>query len=357
MVGSPKKRARRAEQEAAKLREQLPGEAVKPDIPNAIPTGPEIDARAQYARAGSQAHARERGRRAAMPRAAMSPGPELRATVDRMQAGEIAKLAQALRPGLFLTIERLRPSWCAGWVEDYELQDAQVGELFEYISDEYGGNLYRVLVASPDGQPYYETRIKIAGPPKNQGRLIDRAKWEGRQADDQVLTPARANGNGGDQTGALIGALAGMFQAVLEANNRTADKTMEAVRTLNESQQKTTADLIGTIVQARENSQERGSFVSQLREVAQANEALKEVKDALREPGAEGQADEGSLMNSALQGAAAQFMSAVMQSKLAGKNGGKGPRRHTRRRPLDVPPAISDSRISGLKHGARKSEN
>jgi len=352
VAGSPRKRAKNEQKKAEELRAERP-EA--DPIPNAIasPTGnvvtpPDARARAQTNHAPARAPAPPRRQPPAM-----APGPQLRSTVDQLQAEEVGQLARVLRPGLFMRIERLRPHWCAGWIEDYPIQDAQVTELLEYLSEEHGGNLYRVLVVSPDGQPYFETRLKIAGPPRSAGRLIDRDRWEGRERNDSPKPQENHRSNGNDWQG-LVQGLGDMFRLVLDTQRQTADRTMDAVRSLNESQSQQTQTLISTIVESRERADSRGSFASQLREVAQANEALQEVKDALREPVTPGGEEDESVMNAALKAATTDFLGGFMKAKFAAGQRPKAAKNRGRRIPIDARRTMVDARVSGHGRGTVK---
>lgn len=219
MAGSPKKRARKAEKaiREAQITGQIPPDPIGPEttIPEAIAIPPDYRPEPRTREPRTPPRTRPRG---------TTLGPTTRETIDQIQANEIAQLARALRPGLILSIERTRPSYAAGWVGDYEQETASISELRAHLADEHGGQVYKVAVLDPGGIPLFASTLRIAGPPKREGRIIPRHQWEGRDPELPPPPPRHADeGNGG------LGALGQIFQGLLNMNANANKETLRAV--------------------------------------------------------------------------------------------------------------------------------
>jgi len=115
MAGRPKRRA------------QLEQQSLSTPIPDALSTPEPMRA---------PAPARARMREAPTPiRRGGYLGASSRAAADSAAATELNGLAQALRPGAQVRIERVRPSWAAGWIEDLTLDVGGLGELYEHLQE------------------------------------------------------------------------------------------------------------------------------------------------------------------------------------------------------------------------------
>lgn len=306
MAGRPKTRARR---EAA---------AATGDIPDAL------------TQATPNARARVRTREAPpLPLRAGGVGMGARNAADQAAAGQLAGLATALRPGALVRIERVRPSWAAGWIEDLTLDLGGLGELYEHLQEEWGGRSYRCTVMLPNGAPGFEGRIEIAGAPLEEGTPIDRDEWNGqpgkrereaRAARERVPNARSSN----DQPPGGFDALAWM-KLLLEMQRDQADRSEKAMRELVTTSAAQNQDLIDAMLQAR--TAERGpSLVAQLGELEQAKRALDRMgrvfgaADRSAEP-----AGDDDLMSGAVKEAAKQFVGNVIASQFAGNTGPQTP--------------------------------
>lgn len=302
MAGRPKTRARR---EAA----AAPG-----DIPDALTApGPNARTRART-REAPALHVRPGG-----------VGPGVRSAADSAAAGQLAGLAQALRPGALVRIERVRPSWAAGWIEDLTLDLGGLGELYEHLQEEWGGRSYRVTVMLPNGAPGFESRIEIAGPPLDEGTVIDRDEWNGnpgkreREAREARERIPNARSSSSD-TGGGLDALA-WVKLLLDTQEKAAERTEKAISQLVTTSAAQNQDLIDAMLQAR--TAERGpNLVQQLGELEQAKRALDRMGRVFgaADRSADGAGDDG-LMSGALREATKQFVGNVMASQFAGSMG------------------------------------
>jgi hypothetical protein len=266
MAGQPKTRARKAIAAAISAGIDLQNASIT-DIASAQP----LPTATSYARA--------RGKPTASPLpiaanpAAYQPGPAIRSTADNLQADQLSHFAAALRPGIALSIERIKPPWCAGWLEEYSPENGTIGELFEYISSEYGGQSYRLTVRHLDGRPLYETKLQIAGKPRERGKPIDRDAWEGNaRAAASPATPTTAAAAAPDTQ---------LVLKMLDLAQANADRVLEAVEKIGQANSGQIARLIDTIVESRENTANRQGFLGSLKEVVDASEALSQVKGLL----------------------------------------------------------------------------
>lgn len=231
-----------------------------------------------------RAHARTRARAKTETRP-MAVGPATRHTVDARTSDDLEALARQMRPNLIARIERLRPTWAAGWIEDYPIDTGELGELLAYVRDEHGGSNYKITILSPDQSVLYTSRIPIAGMPRKRGRELPRARWDG--ADDEpgpraALRDAetrepRTNGTSANDLAALVTALGG----VMGGGNR--DHVLEAVREMTQNTQRQTSDLIAAVLATRSAERQSTGLVGQLREVVQATAGIRELREALAE--------------------------------------------------------------------------
>lgn len=348
MPGTPKKRRRREEEAAAAAAQEQAAEPAPtaPPVPDnppsaihapaptpAIPPAPNAPPAAPAA-APAPPPAQPR---VVTPRRGptTAPGAVVRSTVDHMQADEIAKLAGVLRPGLTLSIERTRPNWCSGWVGDFEAQDGDITELREYMDDEFGGQSYKVSVIDPGGQILFVTQMKIAGQPKRDGLVIDRRTWEGRPA----APPQPQQQASSDGSGTMMEAMGKIFENLLGVTTRNADRTLEAVEKMGANQTENTRRLIETIVEGREKTDRKSSFVHTLNEVREANAAMRDVKDALREddPAAPPPHQDENILQGIAKDLGKDLLAGAARKHLGASTGNP-----TGKKPVDLPAAISD---------------
>ena len=308
MPGSPKKRARReaAQREAAKAGQPPPPAPPRAAIPEAQ-SAPAHDA---HPRARASERRNPPGVSAA-PRVQL--GPRTREAVDNATADTLQELGSMLRPGVTLRLERTRPTWCAGWVEDYELEHGEgLRDVYAHVSTEWGGQTYRITVLGLSGQALYQSRLEVAGKPKDAGRILDREEFEGRpsaRAANAAAAPA-ASPLGGLET---IGRFLQMF---MDQQQRTADAQLGAVKDMLQRSNDTASRVLEALVQRDDNP--RGGFVSQLNEVLEAGRALDNVKKSF---GAARSSDRQAkpeapddVMTGALKQAVGTFLSGALSS-------------------------------------------
>lgn len=233
-----------------------------------------------------RASARTRARTTPTDARPMNVGPHTRSSVDTRTSDDLEALAQQMRPNLIARIERLRPTWAAGWIEDYPIDTGELGELLAYVRDEHGGANYKITILSPDQTVLYTSRIPIAGMPRKRGRELPRARWDGSDdepgpraalRDAETREPRQTNGTSANDLAALVTALG----SVMGGGNR--DHVLEAVREMTQTTQKQTSDLIAAVLATRSAERQSTGLVGQLREVVQATAGIRELREALAE--------------------------------------------------------------------------
>jgi hypothetical protein len=253
MAGQPRRRAKAVIEELRKQGILPEGEE---SIPDAIPAGA----------GNAPVRARE-------PRKDFPVGPASRSFADQLQAQQLGLLAVQLRPGIVVAIERIRPSWCAGYLEEYTIDEEGLSELRDYIRDEYGGQVYRLTVQFPDGRPAYISKIPISGRPRDRGRPLSRDTLEGNPAQVPAVQSQAAPAPGqGDSM---------LWSKLLDITIGNNEKVLQAIERMGANQTASTRHLIETIVEARERGDERRGFLGSLQEVVDATSALDQVKDML----------------------------------------------------------------------------
>jgi hypothetical protein len=269
MAGTPKKRARLAQQEAAAA--------------GAAPT-PRVDAPLEFAdalpsstqRAPAHTRARERRGGASVP----TPGPKaaylpnVTRVADQHVSSELQQLTQALHASTSVDIERTHPLWCKGWLETYDLQSPDIRELRAYIQSEYGGQLYRISVLNPQGAILYTATLPIAGQPKERGRVITRDDWD-PVARQPAAPAAAANGGSGD---------AGLLRTVVDMMREGQRDQLAAVKDMISSSNDQTRNLISQIVTVRTGEGQRESFGKQLGELVETSKQIDKVRRVFAGP-------------------------------------------------------------------------
>lgn len=307
MAGTPKKRAKQAAAQAVQ-------QAAPPDaIPNA-----------------SVAAMRTRAR--APARAVPPVGPTTRAAVDAGQASTLSELARHIHPGYTLRLERLRPVWCAGWVEDIAVDTSSVGELYNMVRAEFGGSHYRVVVLGNQESVLYEGRLTIASPPCVGGLPINRAKWE-QLMQGVERSPARERSpaneavtdrSAGDHT--LVRMLWEQSRELSKIQAESSRATVEAMQTM-----------LAKVMSQQQPARSGGSFLEHLGEFVQAQQAMERVSKVFgraRRDEADASADNPDVMQQA-------FFQAVIAKLM----GGPGPTTNGVHAPQQVSGIIPDSRV------------
>lgn len=321
MPGSPKKRA-------AKLKAELEGvtnravevlsQATAPAEPP--PTLPEAKADPRPA-----TRARARGMRYREPAQAARPGgTRVRQAADSAEAQSLTQLSKVLKPGHKLRITRLRPSWAAGWIEDYLLDAGDdLTSIYEYLREEYGGVKYEVMVLA-GSTPLYEASIPVAGPPRDRGKVINRDVWEGISSSSS--TPATVERTSNDSGGlAMVTTFAKMF---IDSQQRATDAQLQSVREMVNATQRSTGELATAVLENRERGDRRQSLGAQLNEVVEATRAVERVKKAIGATGVTrtGAAEEPDDMRELGREATRFFMRNVLEGM--GGPGKGGPRQN-----------------------------
>lgn len=254
------------------------------------------------------------------------PGTQQRELADHVQTDEMTALARALRPGVQVRIERLKPTWCAGWVEDLSLDAGSLSELYEQLKEEWGGKLYRCTVLMSNGIPAFECRIPIAGAPKDEGKVIVRGEWDGEPKSARATNPApvvQAAAPASDITGIL-----GVFKLIMDNNEKVATAQMLTMRELSERSAAQNQGLIEAMLQSRTAEARGGSLSGQLAELMEANKAIERVKKNFGAAAApEGAPDDEPLLQGAVREAAKGFFSQVIQSEMRGRTPQQAPQR------------------------------
>jgi len=73
--------------------------------------------------------------------------------------------------GWKVSLTRIRPTWCAGWVETLD-HDPESPISLEYIRDMWGGQTFRVRLLDEVGNYKAQTQITIAEEPRKNGKRI-----------------------------------------------------------------------------------------------------------------------------------------------------------------------------------------
>jgi len=203
----------------------------------------------------------------------------MRAAADAVQARNVGGLAAALGSAMVVRIERLQPRWCAGWVDDYAIEGCDLGELLQYMRDEWGGQSYLCSAVDVSGAVIFDAKVQISGMPRDCGRVIDRDVWEGRTSttaqptQHAVQQPAPAPApSGGLDVSLVLGILK-------DANKAQFD----AVKEMRASDSKQMAELIQSINRRTEqgNAPRGPSFAEQIGEVVQSARALNKMREAI----------------------------------------------------------------------------
>lgn len=332
MAGSPRKRARRA--------------AVA-----ATPLAPPVahDARAHDAHAHT--HAPERA--PAPPYAGargMPPGPQVRHQVDSHEAAQASGFATALQPGVMVRIERLRPGFCAGWVEDVELEEGGVGELYQYVAEEWGGQSYRLTALSADGSAMYVTKMKIAGGPRDEGVPINRAEWDAaaRGEDPRAVNqpaaaapPAAAAGAAGG-SGMFIDFL-GLF---LKEQRESRDHIFQSVRAMTETHGKNTSDLMTALSSQATEARTANSLPAQIGELTKGMAAVEELKQTVLDGQPETEETDPDAPSGLMDVAGKAFVETVMKQQFENK----APQAQVNRARESPRPAPTRTRVVAKPH-------
>lgn len=277
MAGNPKKRARELQAALQAAPNVDPDELhTAAPAPGAVTRGltPLDTDQPGYTRTHARTHAHARTRaREPEPVHRVPIGPTTRNSVDQRTAADLATLANQLAPGLTVRLERLRPTWAAGWVEDVPIDDADLGGLLEYLSHEHGGQMYRATVLASDGSQLYTARVPVAGPPRRRGRVLHREQWEGLP-DPTTAAPVVAQV---ERRSDLADTVALMRELTKQSDDSRA-ATLEAVREMQKASERQTQALLGAMFRGNNPAPD---FREQLQQFRQTAEAVDEIREVL----------------------------------------------------------------------------
>jgi len=265
MPGRPRTRAKREAAAAAAAGIRIPD--AQP-----IPAGTPVP--------NTRTHARVSPPRMAMPGFV---GNQTKAAADTLEAERLRAVASQIRPGVTVQIERTRPTWCAGYLEDYPIdQDGEAfAELRAYVRDTYGGARFRLTVISSSGITLAEGNLPVAAPPRHFGKSIDRERWEGNlsQRQDAPTTarapeasPIAAPAASANET--LLGLVLGLVKDSNQA-------TLTSVREMTAQTREQTADLVKAIIGTRSEERRERSITTQLGELVEVTRAVDKVNRQL----------------------------------------------------------------------------
>ena len=350
MAGQPKTRARReAARRAAADRDNA--------IPDALPSRARAPARTHDARPREpdveRALEPERPGRPGRPPSLRSPilGASTRSAVDDAQASTMLRLAALLKPGVSIRIERSRPTWAAGWLEDHPLEatgDA-LSELYEHLRDEHGGQLYRLTVLSPGEQPLYVGSQAIAGPVRVNGRAIGREAYElsQRPANERVANAAPAPAEP-FPIAQIVTALGSFVSLLISEQDKRSQMQLDTVRDMAKVGQRQSSELVSAVLQVRQDEREQRGLVGQVTDLIEGLDAVEAVRSRFGAARAPKQAENDTL-NQVLGEATKAFFGNVMQG-VAQKNRGAASPRPVRRqvvRRVSATPTVGDH-VAGL---------
>lgn len=271
----------------------------------------------------------------APPRArapASAPGRAQRDVVDRMAAQQLQELANVLQPGVLVDIERVRPRWCAGSLETYELDDGNVRELWDYIREECGGERYTLTVLHPNGQPAFVTTMRVPGPPRHEGERVTRREWRTLINGEPETEPATAQAPAVGAQGqwgfmeTLLGPQ-GIMQAVLTENGRSGASQMASVEKLTTETRETIKDLVTAVGLQANQAREANSLMGQLEEFRTTMGVFQSVKDELTPEAPDAPEESDGMLKTARE----LFVKKVMMS--LDKSGDDRPEKPRKRRP------------------------
>lgn len=246
----------------------------------------------------------------------MDAGPETRHAVDEQRAQQVRDFVSAMgRNAAEVQIERTRPTWCAGYLESYDVGPHGWRELLEYIRDEHGGHKYRLALVTPNGHELAHVNQPIAGPPRERGRVINREAYERRlngEEPNKAAQPAQPQPTQPQQPHPDVQIMQMMIDQQREGNKAT----LEAVRDMVQSSKEHTNQLLGELVKPQQ-----GSLGEQLASLHQNVRAVEKIKSDLApepEPAPEPDDDKPDLSQQREQMTSQFLQQAILQKIMGG---------------------------------------
>lgn len=271
MAGTPQKRAKREAQRAQS--EALPHVA-PPPLPPTTPASIPDATRARDARTRARPMPPTQTRAPAM-------GRSTHATIDEQQARAVRGLASFIKPGLTLRLSRTRPTWAMGFIEDYPVNDGEsLSAFLEYVRDTHGGQTYKVEVLGAGDVQMFEGGISIAGPVRVDGRVVNRAKFEGRDDEREQRAATRGADDMRREHARDDGSMMTFVKMFMDQQRETNAAQLATVSGLVADTRKQTTELLGALAQ-RDTNNKPDSFTEQLGKILDATTALDTVRKRL----------------------------------------------------------------------------
>jgi len=269
-------------------------------------------------------------------------GTSTRNTSDALAAGELAQLSAQLQPGAVLRLERVKPAWAGGWLCDYPLEHGELAEAYDFIRENYGGQTYKATVLIGD-QPMMTAKISVAGPPRDDGRIIERWMWEGGEPPQPRGAAAPAPAPAANAVDTMLP----LMKLLLEQQSASNASQLAAVRESVDRAAAHSEALMQRVIDARAQEDERRheadrrqSLAGQLEELVTASDAIGRAAEALgtRATGAAAKTDDDGddLLKGAAKEAVSHFVTNVMASQIAPTNAAPSPA--PQRQPQRQPP-------------------
>lgn len=273
-------------------------------------------------------------------------GASTRAVTDESQASAMRSLAEHVRPGITLRIERTRPSWAAGFLEDFPIEpdSGGINGLLQHLRDEHGGQHYRLTALGAGDQVLYTGSIPISGPVRDQGRPITRADWE----EKPVAVPKQTNPL--SEFAPLIQVLGTLVQAFSAQQEKQTTAMLGAVRDIAARSASATSEIAQALAErapAQDAIAVRPGMGDQLTELLSSVQAIEQVKAALGvKPGGKQSAplEEEGALDGAVKEVSKRFMTEALTGMLMrGRNPAATPAPTQRVPPRPIRPRVSVS--------------
>ena len=141
---------------------------------------------------------------------AMGPGTSPAPKPDPIedQLARIQRSLDGLRAGLTVTVARVRPTWCKGWLERIDVIEGEPVDM-DYLSRTWGGEVLRLRVCNEKGDYKAGADVPLySWPCRHRGRLLEAPNEEplpyntGKTA-EQAATPV-PQGNGFGQLETML---------------------------------------------------------------------------------------------------------------------------------------------------------
>jgi hypothetical protein len=188
----------------------------------------------------------------------------------------MGEMADAFGGGVLADIERLRPSWCSGWLGEMVLDPSQsMGDLKADIRDEWGGEKFLIQILAVDGSVLQKHSLPIAGPPRVEGRRIYRDAEDIPEARQAPQKPLQA---GPDPFASQSVTLMGMIMEDASKNRTT---VLDSVKEMMGQVQAGQREFFSALAIREEDTEKRASFLSQVQEFEKGAAALDGLRTSL----------------------------------------------------------------------------